>query len=85
MARPRVYVDAAAKQRAYRERLKARYREEQGPTEAELARALRDLHIRLEYEAALNPAGFALRLVGKEALETLRNVVAQFVDDAKDM
>ena len=77
MARLRLYVDAAAKQRAYRERLKARRREEQGPTEADLARAMRDLHLRVGYEAAVDPSGPASRLVGNDALETLRNVVAR--------
>lgn len=75
MARPRVYADAAARQRAYRERLKARRRQAQGPNEAQLAQAVRDLHIRLEYAAAVDPAGPASLLVGRDALETLRNVV----------
>ena len=83
MARSRVYVDVAAKQRAYRARVKARRRAAQGPTDAELARAVRDLHIGLEYAAWVKPGGSASRLVGKDALETLRNVVAWIsaVDD----
>lgn len=83
MARPRLYVDAATKQRAYRQRLKVQRREAQGSSEAELARAVRDLHIRLEYEAAVHPQGAASRLVGKEALETLRNVVALLAETAQ--
>lgn len=79
MPRPRLYVDVAAKQRAYRERLKARRREGQGPTDAELARAVRDLHIRLEYEAALHPDSSVSKLVGTDALATLRNTVAWLV------
>ena len=77
MSRLRVYADAASKQRAYRERLKARHRERQGPTNADLAGAVRDLHIRLEYVAATQPQGAASALVGKDALETLRNVVVR--------
>ena len=53
MARLRLYVDAAAKQRVYRERLKARRREEEGPTEADLARAVRDLHLRMNMKRLL--------------------------------
>ena len=77
MPRPRLYVDAATKQRAYRERLKSRRREGQGPTDAELGRAVRDLHIRLEYEAFVHPGGSASKLVGNDALATLRNAVAR--------
>ena len=77
MSRLRLYADAAIKQRAYRERLKARRRQVQGPTDADLAGAVRDLHIRLEYVAATQPQGGASLLVGKDALETLRNVVAR--------
>lgn len=76
MSRPRVYSDMAAKQRAYRERLKARLREAQGPKDAELARTARDLHIRLQYEAANHPGDMASGMVGKDALETLQNVRA---------
>jgi hypothetical protein len=77
MSRPRVYADAATKQRAYRDRLKARRRARQGPTNADLAGAVRDLHIRLEYVAATRPPGTVSALVGKDALDTLRNVVAR--------
>ena len=80
MARPRIHVNAATKQRAYRERLKARHREAQGPTDADLARVVRDLHIRLEYVAAVTPSGFASKLIGKDALATLRNVLATLPD-----
>ena len=57
--------DVAAKQRAYRERLKARRREGQGPTDAELARAVRDMHIRLEYEVAVHPERFGVKVSGQ--------------------
>lgn len=77
MPRPRLYADAAAKQHAYRERLKARRRALAGPTGAELAQAVRDLHIRLEYTASTRPTGSVSQLVGKDALETFRNVVAR--------
>ena len=77
MSRPRVYADAADKQRAYRKRIKARRRERQGPTHADLAQAVRHLHIRLEYVAATQQQGRVCALVGKDALETLRNVVAR--------
>ncbi len=77
MSRPRIYADAATKQRAYRERLKARRREAQGPTDAELARAVRDLHILLEYTAATVVSNSVSPLVGSDALATLRNVVAR--------
>jgi hypothetical protein len=77
MARPRLYADAAAKQRAYRARLKARRYEAQGPTDADLAREVRDLHIRLEYAAVVTPVGAASQLVGKDAQETLRKVVVR--------
>jgi hypothetical protein len=80
MPRPRLYRDAAAKQRAYRERLKARRRAGQGPSDAELGRAVRDLHIRLEYEAAVHPGGAASKLVGKDALASLRNAVARLAE-----
>ena len=76
MARPRIHADGASKQRAYRERVKARRRQLQGVTDAELALAVRDLHISLEYAAAVTPTGLASRLVGKDALETFRNVRA---------
>jgi hypothetical protein len=76
MARPRLYPDGAAKQRAYRERLKGRRREAQGPSDAELARAVRELHLRLEYQAAVHPGGSASKLVGNDALKTLRNAIA---------
>jgi hypothetical protein len=80
MSRPRLHADAAAKQRAYRDRIKARRRAQQGPTEAELARAVRDLHIRMEYEAAINPGGTASSLVGRNSLETLRNTVTRIIE-----
>lgn len=81
MARPRIHVDAAAKQRAYRERLQVRRGHVQGPSDAELALAVRDLHIMLEYAAAQTPGGLASRLVGKDALETFRNVRATLPRD----
>lgn len=77
MARPRLYRDAAAKQKAYRDRIQARRRAFAGPTDADLARAVRDLHIRLEYEAAVDLAGPASRLVGANSLVTFRNAVAR--------
>ena len=77
MSRPRLHRDAAAKQRAYRERIQVRRRRDQGPSEADLARAVRDLHIRLEYQANINPAGAASKLVGNNSLETLRKVVTR--------
>lgn len=80
MSRPRVYADAASKQRAYRQRLKARRCEAQGPTEAQLALAVRDLHLRLEYLAATTASLTASKLVGEEALGTLRNVVARLFE-----
>ena len=80
MSRPRLHADTAAKQRAYRERIQALRRAAQGPTEQELARAVRDLHIRLEYEATINPAGMASSLVGRNSLETLRNTVRRIID-----
>jgi hypothetical protein len=80
MARPRLYGNGAAKQRAYRERLKARRRERQGPSDADLARVVREWHMRLEYEAAVHPGGCAARLVGKDALNTLRNTLARFAE-----
>ena len=76
MSRPRVYADAAAKQHAYRQRLQVRRREAQGPTDRELGRAIRDLHIRLEYIAAVTPSALASQLVGNNALTTFRNTVA---------
>jgi hypothetical protein len=75
MSRPRLYVDAAAKQKAYRDRIQTRRRAIAGPTETDLAHAVGALHIRLEYEAAVHPAGPASRLVGSDALVTFRNVV----------
>jgi hypothetical protein len=80
MSRPRLYADAAAKQRAYRQRIQARYRAQQGPTEEELALAVRDLHLRMVYEAALNPGGVASRLAGRNSLETLRNTVMHILE-----
>jgi hypothetical protein len=80
MSRPRLHADAAAKQRAYRQRIKARRRAQQGPTEAELALAVRDLHIRMVYEATLNPGGLASSLAGRNALETLRNTVMHILE-----
>jgi hypothetical protein len=80
MSRPRLYRDAAAKQRAYRERLKARRRERQGPTNADLAGVVRDLHIRLEYAAAVTPSATASKLAGNDALATLRNVVERLFE-----
>ena len=80
MPRPRLYRDAAARQRAYRERLKVRRNEGQGPSDAQLARAVRDLHIRLEYEAAVHPGGPASKLAGIDALATLRNAVARLAE-----
>ena len=77
MARSRIYPDAAAKQRAYRERLKAYHRAHHGPTDTDLARVARDFHIRLEYEAALHPGGPASQLVGDDPLATLRNALAR--------
>ncbi len=81
MARPRIHRDAAAKQRAYRERVKARLHHAQGPTNAELALAVRDLHITMEYAAVRTPGGLASQLVGKDALETFRNVRASLPCD----
>jgi hypothetical protein len=80
MSRPRLHADAAAKQRAYRQRIQARRRAQQGPTEGELALAVRDLHIRLQYEAATNPTEIASRLAGRNSLETLRNVVTHILE-----
>ena len=77
MARPRLYRNAADKQKAYRDRIQARRRAFAGPTERDLALAVRDLHIRLEYEAAINPTGPASRLVGANSLVTFRNAVAR--------
>jgi hypothetical protein len=77
MARPRLYGNAADKQKAYRNRIQARRRAISGPTDAELALAVRDLHIRLEYEAAVNSTGPASRLVGANSLVTFRNAVAR--------
>ena len=80
MSRSRLHPDAAAKQRAYRERVKARRRAAQGPSEAELAQAVRDLHLRLEYEAAVHPGGKASHLVGRNALETIRKTVTHILE-----
>lgn len=80
MSRPRVYADAATKQRAYRERLKARRRAWQGPTNADLAVVVRDLHIRLGYIAAVTPSASASQLVGEDALATFRNAVARLFE-----
>jgi hypothetical protein len=80
MARRRLYLDGATKQRAYRERLKARRREVQGPSDAELARVVREWHVRLEYAAAVHPGGSASRLAGKDALKTLRNTLARLAE-----
>ena len=80
MSRPRLHLDAADKQHAYRERIKVRRREAEGPSEADLARAVRDLHIRLQYEATVNPDGAASRLVGKDVLETLRKAVTRLAE-----
>jgi hypothetical protein len=77
MSRPRVYADAAAKQRAYRVRDTARRQAAQGLTNEQLALAVRDLHVRLEYAASEAPQGTASGLVGKDALETLQKVVAR--------
>lgn len=77
MARPRLYRDAAAKQKAYRDRIQARRRAIAGPTETDLALAVRDLHIRLENIAALDPTCSASRLVGTNSLVTFRNAVAR--------
>ena len=82
MSRPRLYVDSAARQRAYRQRVKARRHAEQGPTDAQIARVVRDLHIRLEYAAATQSLGPASTLVGKDALETLRNAVARLTEQS---
>ena len=80
MSRPRLHEDAATKQRAYRQRLKARRQEAQGPTEAQLARAVRDLHLRLQYLTATTSSASASKLVGADALETLRNAVARLFE-----
>lgn len=80
MPRPRLHDDAAAKQRSYRERIKLRRQQAEGPSEAQLVRAVRDLHIRLEYEAAINPKGAASALVGSNPLETLRNTEAHIIE-----
>lgn len=77
MSRPRVYADSATRQRAYRERMKVRRKAAQGPTDTQLTRAVRDLHVRLEYAASTDPKGTASGLVGKDALETFQNVVAR--------
>ena len=80
MSRPRLHEDAATKQRAYRQRLKARRNAQQGPTDAQLARMVRDLHLRLEYLAATTSLASALKLVGADALETLCNAVARLFE-----
>ena len=80
MSRPRLHADAAAKQRAYRERIRERRRQAKGPSDADLARAARDLHIRLEYEATVNPAAVPSELVGRNALETLRKVATRLME-----
>ena len=80
MSRPRLHADAAAKQRAYRQRIQVRRRLAQGPTEQELARIVRDLHIRLQYEATINPAGIASKLLGRDPLDTLRNTVTRIFE-----
>ena len=72
-------MDVAAKQRAYRERLKVRRRSGHGPSDVELAYRVRDLHLRLEYTAAATPSESVSKLVGKDALATLRNVVARLI------
>jgi hypothetical protein len=77
MARPRLYGNAAAKQKAYRDRIQARRRALAGPTDTDLARAVRDLHIRLENVAAVDPACPAARLIGPNALVTFRNAVVR--------
>ena len=46
----------------------------------QLARAVRDLHLRLEYLAATTSSLAASKLVGEEALETFRNVVARLFE-----
>lgn len=80
MSRPRLHADAAAKQRAYRQRIQQRRRTQQGPTEAELALAVRDLHLRMEYEAAIKPGGVASRLAGSNSLETLTNTAIYILE-----
>jgi hypothetical protein len=77
MSRPRVYADAAARQRAYRKRVNARRQAAQGPTDTQLARAVRDLHVRLEYVASTDSKRTPSGWVGKDALETFQNVVAR--------
>lgn len=80
MSRPRLYVNAAAKQKAYRDRVQAHRRAIAGPTDTDLARAVCDLHIRLENEAAVHPTGAASRLLGSNALVTFRNAVARLAE-----
>ena len=77
----KIHADAAAKQKAYRERLQARRRAgSAGFTDSELGRAARSLHISLQMDAQEGSSRAAL-LLGASPLETLRNIQADIAPD----
>jgi flagellar biosynthesis chaperone FliJ len=74
MARKRLYDSDAEKQAAYRERKQETWRAKVGPSNAELAKAARDLHDLMTYAAEVEENSTAALLLGANARETLKNV-----------
>ena len=71
----KIHADAAAKQKAYRERLQARRRAgSAGFTDSELGRAARSLHLSLELAALQDGNALAELLLGPTPLDTIHNV-----------